>query len=71
MNSLIIGLLLIFAAIFMLRVARPQPGGSPARFLARDGVATIYALLVTAFLGLGVALTINGTARLVAAAYVH
>jgi len=68
MGSFIFGLLLVLAAILMLRIARPQPDGSPVRFLARDSLATAYALFVTAFIGLGIALTVNGTAKLVAVA---
>lgn len=68
MNTLIIGLLLILAVIFMLRIAKPQPDGSPARFLARDSLATAYALVITTFVCFGVGLTVNGTAKLVAVA---
>jgi hypothetical protein len=60
MLSLIIGLGLIAAAIFMLRVAKPQPDGTPARFLAGDTAATLYALAITALIGLGLALATSG-----------
>jgi len=68
MASLIFGLLLVLAAILMLRLAKPQPDGSPVRFLAGDGLVTVYALFVTAFVSMGVVMTINGTVRLVAVA---
>ena len=66
--SLIFGLLLVLAAILMLRIAKPQPDGSPVRFLARDSLITVYALFVTAFVCIGVGMTINGTVKLVAVA---
>lgn len=68
MASLIFGLLLVLAAILMLRLAKPQPDGSPVRFLAGDGLVTVYALFVTAFVSMGVVMTINGTVKLVAVA---
>jgi hypothetical protein len=68
MGSLIFGLLLVLAAILMLRIAKPQPNGSPVRFLALDSLATVYALFVTAFVCVGVGMTINGTAKLIAVA---
>jgi hypothetical protein len=60
MVSLFFGLALVAAAVFMLRVAKPQPDGKPAWFLSRDSAATLYALAITAFIGLGIALAASG-----------
>jgi hypothetical protein len=71
MGMLISGLVMVFAVVVMLRIAAPNPDGSPVRFLARDGLATAYALLVAAFIGLGLGLTIVGGSRMVAVAVAH
>jgi hypothetical protein len=60
MVLLFCGSALVVAAFFMLRVARPQPDGTPVWFLRRDSLATLYALLITALIGLGIALTASG-----------
>jgi hypothetical protein len=65
---LISGPVMLLAVVVMVRITRPNPDGSPVRFLARDGLATVYALLLTTFIGLGIGLTVSGTSKVVAIA---
>jgi hypothetical protein len=68
MGMLISGPVMLLAVVVMVRITRPNPDGSPVRFLARDGLATVYALLLTTFIGLGIGLTVSGTSKVVAIA---
>jgi hypothetical protein len=60
MVSLLSGLALLVTAVLLIRVAKPQPDGTPVAFLSRDSLATLYALFFTACIGMGIALTVNG-----------
>jgi hypothetical protein len=62
MIKLVCGILLLMLAYWMLRIARPQPDGEAVRFLARESLATGYALLITASIGLGISLAVAGLA---------
>ena len=64
MLSLIVGIVLLGLAVFMLRVARPQPDGTPARFVGEGGFAVVYATAFTATIAFGGTLFVVGLASL-------
>lgn len=56
----VVGLVLLLGAIWVLRSVRPREGHPGAAFLQRRGTETLFALLFTAALALGVALIVAG-----------
>ena len=66
MTNLLFGITLLVVAAAMLRMARPGPDGRPVRFLSRDSMETLYSLAITGFIGVGIALAIEGAVTVAA-----
>jgi hypothetical protein len=64
MLSLFAGVALLGLAVFMLRLAHPQPDGTPARFVGLGAFGAVYATAFTAIIAFGGTLFIVGLVSL-------
>ena len=58
--ELVGGLALLVAALVVMRLGRPGTGGSIPAVVRRLKIESVLAVVATAFVGLGLALTVSG-----------